>query len=165
MVPDFAGGYGMTWSTFKKPGKGFKSKRAGPTVSRETHGGEPKAAKPLAKAPNYARTQAVAVPKEKPHRSQKLRESANGEACLVRIPGCDGDNAKTIWSHYRGSAGGKGGARKSDDLCGAYACTFCDGIYDGQIPRPAGWTKEQVDLAWMDGHIRSLARVIQKGLL
>lgn len=118
-------------------------------VSRGTYGGSTKAA----------------APKQKPHRSQKLRDSANGEPCLVALPGCTRDPRMTIWSHYRGSAGGKAGARKSDDICGAYACTYCDAVYDGQRPRPPGLTKEDVDRLWLEGHIRSLVRLAQKGLL
>jgi hypothetical protein len=105
------------------------------------------------------------IAKEAPVRSAKLRQSAKGEDCTVRIPGCPSDPAMTIWSHYRGSAGGKGGAIKSTDIAGAYACTYCDAVYDGQRPRPDGMTKEAVDLAWHDGHIRSLVRLGQKGLL
>lgn len=107
----------------------------------------------------------VAVEKEKPVRSEKLRQSAKGEACLVRLPGCPSDPAQTIWSHYRGGAGGKGTTIKATDIAGAYCCTYCDAVYDGQAPRPAGMTKEQVDLAWLEGHVRSLVRAQQKGLL
>jgi hypothetical protein len=114
---------------------------------------------------SLADTRAQPVEKDAPIRSTKLRQSANGEDCTVRLPGCPCDPAKTIWSHYRGSAGGKGGAIKSTDVAGAYACTYCDAVYDGQTPRPAGMTKDDVDLAWHEGHIRSLVRLGQKGLL
>lgn len=96
----------------------------------------------------------------------RIRQSARGEDCLVRIPGvCRRDPAYTIWSHYRGLAGGKGMGIKSIDLCGAYACTACDMLYDGQTKRPAGMTKVDVDLAWLQGHIRSLVRLAEKGLV
>lgn len=107
----------------------------------------------------------MVVEKERPVRSKRLTESARGEACLVRIPGCDGDPAKTIWSHYRGPEGGKGGAIKSTDIAGAYACTYCDAVYDGQRKPPAGMTCADVDLLWLQGHIRSLVRAQQKGVL
>ncbi|CAG9172435.1 nuclease domain-containing protein [Cupriavidus respiraculi] len=96
----------------------------------------------------------------------KIRKSANGKDCQVRLPGvCTFDPATTIWSHYRGEAGGKGGAIKSDDICGAYACTACDAVYDGQRPRPAGMTKEEVDLDWLVGHIRSIRILAREGLI
>lgn len=96
----------------------------------------------------------------------KVRLSANGEFCQVRIPGiCTHDPATTIWSHYRGQAGGKGMGHKSDDLCGAYACTSCDAVYDGHRPPPEGWTRQDVDLAWFEGHIRSLVVAKRKGVI
>ncbi|CAM2295379.1 DUF1364 domain-containing protein [Ralstonia mannitolilytica] len=96
----------------------------------------------------------------------KIRESARGEDCLVRIPGaCTFDPAYTIWSHYRGLAGGKGMGHKSDDLCGAYACTACDAVYDGQRPLPPGVTREEVEMDWLLGHIRSLVVLKKKGLV
>lgn len=110
-------------------------------------------------------TSGVPVDKAPHGHMQAIRDSAKGEACTVRIEGCPSDPTKTIWSHYRGSAGGKAMGIKSFDLAGAYACTYCDAVYDGQQQRPAGWSKEDVDLAWHDGHIRSLVRLAQKGLL
>lgn len=95
-------------------------------------------------------------------RSNKLRQSARGQDCLVRLPGvCTFSPEKTIWSHYRGSAGGKGLSLKSNDLAGAYCCTDCDAIYDGQRKRPEGMTKNDVDLAWLQGHIRSLPAAME----
>lgn len=99
-------------------------------------------------------------------RSNKIRESARDEECDVRIPGvCSFNSRMTIWSHYRGSAGGKGLTLKSDDINGAYACTKCDAVYDGQMTRPRGMTKDQVDLMWLQGHMRSLRKLVRKGLV
>jgi len=96
----------------------------------------------------------------------KIRESARGETCQVRIPGvCSHDPEKTIWSHYSGQAGGKGVGVKSLDVAGAYACTNCDAVYDGQSRRPEGMSKQDVELAWADGHIRSLVILKRKGLI
>lgn len=113
----------------------------------------------------YSGSTSGPAPKDSPVRSKKIRDSAKGEACLIRLPGCPGDPAMTIWSHYRGAAGGKGRGIKASDVAGAYGCTHCDAIYDGNAPRPAGMTKADVDLAWHEGHIRSLVRLRQKGLL
>jgi hypothetical protein len=120
---------------------------------------------PVARGTYAGGVSGAAIEKENPVRSEKLRQSAKGEDCLVRIPGCPFDPAQTIWSHYRGSAGGKGGSIKATDIAGAYACTYCDAVYDGQTPRPEGMTKADVDLAWLEGHVRSLVRLQQKGLL
>lgn len=84
----------------------------------------------------------------------------------MRLPEvCKFDPAYTIWSHYRGLAGGKGMGKKSADINGTYACSACDYVYDGQLPRPAGMTKQDVDLAWFQGHMRSMLKLIEKGLV
>ena len=93
-----------------------------------------------------------------------IRDSARGEDCLVRLPGCPGDPAMTIWSHNRHQRAGKGGALKAIDLNGAYCCTYCDAIYDGQRPLPAGASRQEVELAWFMAHAESLVRLKQKGL-
>lgn len=92
---------------------------------------------------------------------QTIRDSAKGEECTVRLA-CWGD---VIWSHARWGHAGRGKGTKALDLCGAYACVGCDQVFDGQRQRPAGMTQEQVDLAWLHGHMRSLVRLAQKGLL
>lgn len=97
---------------------------------------------------------------------KKLRQSARGEDCLVRLPGvCTHDPETVIWSHYRGLAGGKGMLIKSIDLAGAYCCTACDAVYDGQRRPPPGMNRDAVELAWLQGHIRSLVRAAWKGAL
>ena len=84
----------------------------------------------------------------------------------MRIPGvCTFDPAMTIWSHARAIAGGKARGLKALDLCGAYACTSCDAVYDGQRKRPDGMPKHEVDLAWFEGHLRSLVILQQKGII
>jgi hypothetical protein len=99
-------------------------------------------------------------------KSTAIRESAKGEDCAVRIPGgCTFDPEKTIWSHAPLGAAGKGRSIKALDLCGAYACTSCDAIVDGQRPLPEGVTRLQAMLAWHDGHMRSLVLLRQKGLV
>jgi hypothetical protein len=81
----------------------------------------------------------------------------------VRIPrACWGD---VIWSHARWPSADKGGGTKALDYCGAYACVGCDQVFDGQRPIPPGVTRDEVDMAWMHGHLRSLVRLAQKGLL
>ena len=96
----------------------------------------------------------------------KITESARGEDCQVRYIGiCTYDPEKTIWSHCRHGAAGRGKAIKALDIAGAYACTACDQLYDGQIKRPDGITREQADLEWFMGHIRSLVILSKKGLI
>jgi hypothetical protein len=99
----------------------------------------------------------------------KIRESARGEPCTVRLPGvCLFEPQYSIWSHARWGAqlgdAGRGMATKALDVCGAYACTACDAAYDGQARAPH-LTRDEIDLAWCMGHLRSLGRLVQKGIL
>lgn len=95
----------------------------------------------------------------------KITESARGEECTVRIIGvCSYDPEKTIWSHCRHGAAGKGKAIKALDICGAYACTNCDMAYDQLIGVPH-MTRSEVDLDWFKGHVRSLVKLHEKGIL
>lgn len=94
----------------------------------------------------------------------KIRKSAQGEDCQVRIIGvCKGDPAYTIWSHARHGAAGKGKGIKALDVAGAYACTACDMAYD-QFGVPH-MTRSEVDLDWFMGHLRSLVILSEKGLI
>lgn len=123
--------------------------------------------KPLAKPVREAVISGTAAPivKASAHRDQRIRDSARGEECLVRLPGCYGGTEHTIWSHYRRGAGGKGMGLKAHDICGAYACTHCDAVYDGQRPRIPGLTRDYVEFSWFEAHMRSLGRLHEKGLL
>lgn len=95
----------------------------------------------------------------------KITESARGEDCLVRYEGiCTFDSAKTIWSHCRHGAAGRGKGIKAIDLAGAYACTACDAAYD-QMQGARHIKREQLDLDWFMGHVRSLVRLKEKGLI
>jgi hypothetical protein len=107
----------------------------------------------------------VGFPKNVTYRNKRIRESARGKECLMKLPGCCGGTESTIWSHYRGGAGGKGMSLKADDLCGAYACTHCDAIYDGQKPRPEGCTLIGVWIAWYEAHIQSLLILHSDGVI
>jgi hypothetical protein len=105
-------------------------------------------------------------PKIETKASPKIRDSARGEVCTVRIPGvCTNDPETTIWSHARWLAAGKGKSTKAIDVAGCYCCVACDAVYDGQRPPPPGYTREQVDADWCMGHFRSLVRLAEKGLL
>lgn len=94
----------------------------------------------------------------------KIRESARGEACQIRIPGvCNGDPATTVWCHANGTAAGKGLGQKSHDLLGAYGCSACHDFVDG---RTKLWmTRDDRRLAFAEGHFRSLRILIEKGLV
>ncbi len=59
------------------------------------------------------------------HRSERLRQSANGEPCV-----CCGSVGTTVWAHSNESAHGKGMSIKAHDLLGLYLCGDCHANYD-----------------------------------
>ncbi len=96
---------------------------------------------------------------------QSIRDSARDEQCLMMLPGCPNNRAMTIWSHNRHQRAGKGKGIKALDMLGAYACTHCDAIYDGQAMLPEGWTRDAVELRWYAAHDKSVVLLAKKGLL
>lgn len=58
----------------------------------------------------------------------KIRKSARGKACQVRLPGiCNFDPETTVLAHLNGY--GMGG--KHHDFLGAYCCSSCHAVIDG----------------------------------
>lgn len=95
----------------------------------------------------------------------KITESARGEDCQVRYAHiCTFDPSTTIWSHCRHGSAGKGKSIKAIDLAGAYACTACDAAYD-QMIGAKHMTRQELDLDWFHGHMRSLVILKNKGLI
>lgn len=102
-------------------------------------------------------------------RGNRIKASARGKECQVRYVGiCMRDPACTIWSHARWGAqlgeGGKGMGTKADDLAGAYACTACDAAFD-QMTNAGEMTRDELDLDWLMGHLRSLGILQRDGLI
>lgn len=98
----------------------------------------------------------------------KITDSARNMMCQIRLPGiCNMDPATTVWCHANGSAAGKGMWMKSDDELGAYGCFACHEVYDRRrpIPRLANLTRIDVELAFWEGHARSMKILKEKGLL
>ncbi len=132
----------------------FASVVVEPTPARMATGlDRPAPVRPVLKVPEKVRVR------------QSIRDSAKGEPCQVRILGCPGDPAMTIWSHAPFKAAGKGMGIKALDVAGAYCCTYCDAIVDGQRPLPAGVKRHEALLDWFMGHLRSLEILAKKGLL
>lgn len=93
----------------------------------------------------------------------KIRKSAREETCQIRYPGCHTINA--VWCHANGSAAGKGMGMKSDDELGSYGCQFCHDVYDRRRRAPEGYTRADVEVAFWEGHARSLRILKAKGLI
>jgi hypothetical protein len=65
-------------------------------------------------------------PKEPRQRNPYLLKMAQGEPCLLRVPGvCNGDSDTTVAAHSNQSAHGKGKAMKAHDWASVWACSAC----------------------------------------
>ena len=94
-------------------------------------------------------------------RSKKIRESARGEECTIRIPGVCNRNPETVvFCHDDG--GGVGG--KASDVFGAYGCSSCHDVVDGrvQLTVPTKLIKEKY---FNEAIKRTQQILINKGLL
>lgn len=63
----------------------------------------------------------------------KIRESARGQQCQIRLAGICNRNPETVvLAHYR-MAGTCGIAMKPSDIQAAYACSRCHDAVDGRL--------------------------------
>ena len=82
----------------------------------------------------------------------KLRDSARGQECQVRLPGiCNFDRATTVLAHLNGG----GMAMKQSDLFGAYSCSSCHDIVDGRT-NPKRLLATEIKLAFYEGDRKSV---------
>ena len=94
----------------------------------------------------------------------KITQSANGQECQIRIPGvCNGNNETVVWCHANGLASGRGNWLKSNDIMGAYGCSACHDVYDRRVN--TDYDYDYIKAAFLDGHLRSLQILIEKGLV
>ena len=91
----------------------------------------------------------------------KIRKSAFGEPCQIRIPGvCKSapNNETTVLCHQ----GGAGIALKSSDIHAAYGCYSCHAVIDGAKSQ---YTKDELRLMFYDGMVRTQLILLKKGLI
>jgi hypothetical protein len=159
-------------STFKSPGKGLTRR----TPLQRTPFKTKPDAKPLqrstltqitpAKKDTAAPTKPRSTLKTRRPPTSKIRQSAHGEKCTLRLPGvCRVEPGNVVWAHSNRAADGKSGGRKADDENGAYACYWCHCIYDRQHKRPAGMTLEFVETQFTRAMRESRAILVRKGLV
>jgi len=85
---------------------------------------------------------------------KSLRALAQGQPCMVRIPGvCNGNPYTTVLAHLR-LAGITGGAQKAPDALGAWACSECHRCIDSN-GNSHGLERDFVRLAFYDGMART----------
>lgn len=93
-------------------------------------------------------------------RSRWITQAARGEDCTLQIVGfCNGDRETTVFAHLPDES--KGGSRKSDDICGAFACSECHRVIDSEPWR----IREHFDWYLRRAMTRTWRRLIQKGVI
>lgn len=100
--------------------------------------------------------------KNKPIKSKKLRESARGARCTLRIPGvCGGDTETTVLAHPPVANGGMGA--KGSDLEGAFACWRCHDVLDARVK--SSISRQEIFECFIRGSAETRAIWIQTGLV
>lgn len=95
-----------------------------------------------------------------------IRRSAKGEECTIELAGICNHNPETVvWCHENSYSAGKGMGMKARDERGAYGCSTCHAVYDGQAPRLSWMTKEYVDQRFQIAMDISREILRRKGLL
>ncbi len=90
----------------------------------------------------------------------KIRKSAKGENCQVRIGGCCNFNPETtVFAHL----GGGGMAGKSHDIHGAYCCSNCHDVVDRR--KYTSFSNETIDRWFYEGVFRTQLILVEKGLI
>lgn len=92
----------------------------------------------------------------------KLRKSARGQECTVRIPGiCSHDKDTVVLAHLPG--GGMGG--KVADIFGAFCCSKCHSVVDGANWQGKCWPSDTLKLWHLEGVIRTQEIMLREGLI
>jgi len=93
-------------------------------------------------------------------KKSKIRVSAKGEDCQVRVEGvCNFNPETTILAHL----GGAGMALKASDIHSSYCCSDCHDAIDGRVDTP--YSCDQLVVWFYDGMVRTQLILINKGLL
>lgn len=90
----------------------------------------------------------------------KIRQSAKGMPCTVRVPGiCDGGGETTVLAHLNGAGMGM----KASDIHGADCCGPCHAWLDGGYAK--AHSRDERDLFHLQGVIRTQRRLLSEGLI
>ena len=93
----------------------------------------------------------------------KIRESAKGQNCTVRLVGICNHNPETVvLAHYR-MAGTCGMGMKPSDIQAAYACSRCHDASDGRLKTDL--SPDEIQTAFAEGVMRTQQILIKQGLL
>jgi hypothetical protein len=101
--------------------------------------------------------------KRPPLRERKLRTSARGQLCMIRIDGvCNCDTGTTVLAHAPHDAN-KGTSFKPDDI-GAWACSNCHDFIDGRST-VLGVTRARRMALFYEGVYRTVCEQVRQSIL
>jgi len=90
----------------------------------------------------------------------KLRKSAKGRECQIRIPGiCNHNNETVVLCHL----GGAGMGTKNHDIFGAFGCSACHDVVDGRVNR--GLFPQERKMWFYEAMVRTQKIWIEEGLI
>ena len=89
----------------------------------------------------------------------KIRESARGQQCQVRLPCCNHNPETVILAHI----GGGGMAAKQPDSEGAYCCSSCHDVLDGRVK--SGIDGRLLKLYHHEAAMRTRKMLVDQGLM
>lgn len=94
----------------------------------------------------------------------KIRQSARGQNCTVRLPTiCSHDAETTVYAHLSGVRFGHGVGRKVSDLHGAWCCSACHDALDGRTKTV--FYKDDLKLAHLEAVIETQLKLLEMGLI
>lgn len=91
--------------------------------------------------------------------SSKIRQSARGEDCTLRLGGCS--SVETVVLAHIGKRRGMG--IKCGDNMSAYSCSNCHDKIDGRTP--SGFSREELAVEKLRALEETQEKLIEKGLL
>lgn len=91
--------------------------------------------------------------------SKKIRESARGESCSLRLCVCTSEET-TVLAHIGRD---RGMGFKCADYMAVYACSSCHDIIDGRVK--SGYTKDELNTEKLRALEETLGKLFEKGLL
>lgn len=96
----------------------------------------------------------------KSSKPSKIRKSAQGQCCMVRIPDvCSFNPETTVLAHVNGAGMGQ----KAHDFQGAYCCDKCHAVIDGRAK--SDYTPVMIKLFHLEGVLRTQQLLFCEGLI
>lgn len=96
--------------------------------------------------------------------STRIRKSAKGKDCLLRLPGVCNHNPETVVAAHIRIAGLCGIGLKPSDLLTVRACDSCHGVMDGRI-KADHISADDLTLYIHEAHCRTLDVYHREGLV